>query len=504
MHALKLHKIKLLLFTIAVLISVICYLLFSQNNNELMTLFPMQNYDQHISNWIKPTDADYDKPLLTPAQQKVRKEELYQRYFGEKSPWSPEYINKVFSHPAPDDLISAELEKISTFNNKNKPDNEIGYGPNFRPYDEQWINNIINNMNVSQFKNRHYESARRGITIDNLQGRVLPTDDVFFYNHKLAGEGYPFDNLQATTIWAGTPIYILGKTSDQSWSFVLTPSFGAWVKSNGVATVDNNFVNQWRQKAQINLAAITDTKFSIIDSETGTYRFTGYIGMLLPAEKKKDGLRVFIPVVDVDRHAKIHHAELTKTQAVSVPLLPTPHHFADIFSHLIQRPYGWGGMYFNNDCASELKNIFTVFGIYIPIHSSNQVDPEHFLVKNIDLSNATMDERLAYLAKNGHKFMTTVYIGGHVFLYLGTYTNPKDHTSVILTYQNMWGLRPKNNDSRSVIGGAVLFPLLKSYPENPQLVSPADKSKFQLGYLDQPVEEMIQSNKINIREDVSP
>ncbi len=504
MQTLKLHKIKFLLFIIAVLISVIGYLLFSQNNNELRTLFPIQNYDQHISNWIKPTDADYDKPLLTPAQQKARKEELYQRYFGEKSPWSSEYINKVYSQPVPDDLISAEQEKINTFNNKNKPDNEIGYGPHFRPYDEQWINNIINNMNLSQLKNRHYESARRGITIDNLQARVLPTDDVFFYNHKLAGEGYPFDNMQATTIWAGTPIYILGKTMDQSWTFVLTPSFAAWVKSTGIATVDNIFVKQWQQKAQIKLAAITDTKFSIIDSETGTYRFTGYIGMLLPAEKNKDGFRVFIPVVDLDRHAKIHHAELTKTQAVFFPLLPTPHHFADIFSHLIQRPYGWGGMYFNNDCASELKNIFTVFGIYIPIHSSNQVDPERFIVKNIDLSNATMDERLAYLEKNGHKFMTTVYIGGHVFLYLGKYTNPKDHSSVILTYQNMWGLRPKNINSRSIIGGAVLFPLQKSYPENPQLVSLADKSKFILGYLDQPVDEMRQPSKINIRADVSP
>ena len=230
--------------------------------------------------------------------------------------------------------------------------------------------------------------------------------------------------------------------------------------------------------------------------------------MVFPADESAEGLRIFIPVADANRQAKIFHADLTKNQATPVPLLPTPHHFADIFSRLINRPYGWGGMYFTSDCASELKNIFIVFGIYIPIHSSNQVDSKRFPVKNVDISNATMDERLSYLEKNGHKFMTIVYIGGHVFLYLGKYPDPKDHSTVLLTYQDMWGLRPKNSDSttdaRVVIGQSVLFPLLKSYPENLQLSSQADKSNFQLGYLDEPIEEMQQNTKINLYIDVSP
>jgi len=504
----KSYKPKLLLLIILVLIAIIGYLFFSPKNRELISLFPIQNYDQNISHWIKPTDADYDKPLLTSEQQKIRKDELFQHYFGEKSPWSSNYIDKIFSQSAPEDLISAELKKISAFDNKNKPDNEIGYGSNFRPYGEQWINNIIKNMDLQQFNNRHYEPSRRGITIDNLQSRVLPTADVFFYSNKLAGEGYPFDNLQASTIWAGTPVYILGQTVDQSWSFVLTPSFIAWVKSNSIATVDDNFVDQWQRKAKENLAAITDTKFSIIDTESHTYRFNAYIGMVFPADEITQGHNIFIPVADVNRHAKIYHANLTRDQATSLPLLPTPHHFADIFSRLINRPYGWGGMYFNSDCASELKNIFTVFGIYIPIHSTNQVDSKRFLVKNVDISNATMDERLKYLENNGHKFMTIVYIGGHVFLYLGKYTDPENLSTVLLTYQNMWGMKPKNadysTDTRVVIGQSVLFPLLKSYPENLQLASQADKSNFQLGYLDEPIEKMQQDTKINLYIDVSP
>lgn len=56
--------------------------------------------------------------------------------------------------------------------------------------------------------------------------------------------------------------------------------------------------------------------------------------------------------------------------------------------------------------------------------------------------------------------------------------------TVPMTYQNIWGLRPENNQSRSIIGSSVFFPLLASYPERPELVSLADKKEFKLGFLD--------------------
>jgi hypothetical protein len=88
--------------------------------------------------------------------------------------------------------------------------------------------------------------------------------------------------------------------------------------------------------------------------------------------------------------------------------------------------------------------------------------------------------------------MTIVNIGGHIFLYLGSYENAADvsHAVVPLTYQNMWGLRPIGQDGRYVIGKSVLFPLLSHYPEkypsgNLELSSPASKPQFIVAYLDQ-------------------
>jgi hypothetical protein len=231
--------------------------------------------------------------------------------------------------------------------------------------------------------------------------------------------------------------------------------------------------------------------------------------MIFPAVDNTSGMRISIPIPDANRQAQIYHSKLTSQQAVIVPLLPTPHHFVEIMNQLIGRPYGWGGMYKHNDCSAELKNLFVPFGILLPMHSSNQVDPESFIVKQVDLSKMNVDQRLAYLSQYGHKFMTIVHVGGHVFLYLGNYTNPHNpKVKNILTYQSMWGLRPVNadvkSDSRMIIGKSVLFPLQKVYTENLQLNSQANKTIFQLGYLDPSPQEMVEPNRIDLQVSVSP
>lgn len=71
------------------------------------------------------------------------------------------------------------------------------------------LDQITYNMNIAQFANLDYNSNNRAIAIDNLHARALPTNDVHFYSNKIAGQGYPFDNLQETAIWAGTPLYVV-------------------------------------------------------------------------------------------------------------------------------------------------------------------------------------------------------------------------------------------------------------------------------------------------------
>ena len=464
-------------------------------------IFPLDKYDQTLSNWVKPSDPDYDKPVIQSDEQKQRLLAFYNRYFGKYSPWNADHINKILSKSKPDDLKSIEKDVIYSFNNKNKSPKEIGYNENFRPHPETWIAEISDNINISQFDNLKFNPKNRAIAVDNLNARILPTDDVFFYHYSIPGQGYPFDNLQMSSLWAGTPIYILGETSDHVWSLVLTPDYIAWVKSVGVARTDQAFIKKWTNAALNHFVAITHSKTMITNSH-GITRFYAYVGSLFPGEKDHDDFKLMVPAADFNRHAVIDYAQVSKNDAAYLPMDPTPRNFSHIINTLLGRPYGWGNLYFYNDCSAELKNLYVPFGIWLPRHSSDQV----YSGKLTDLSEESTHERITYLMEKGKPFSTLVYIDGHIFLHIGNFPNPnsKQHELIPMTFQNMWGLKPKPATHRAVIGKSVLFPLLEHYPEDKSLVSQAGKKHFQVSQLDETPNYLLKLHNLDLKELMYP
>ncbi len=469
-------------------LSVASFILFYNSvHADLISLFPLDNYNQNVQYWLNPSAPDYDRPLISTQTQQQRLNEFYNRFFSTDinslSPWNKAYVNKLLQQAPPDDLQTLEQSIITTLNNENKPADQIGYGTNFRPYPAAWINNITDNMNLAQFNQPlAFVSANRGIALTNLNARALPTTDVHFYSYQLPGQGYPFDNLQVSSLWAGTPLYIIGQTQDRAWSLVLTPDYIAWVKSEGIARVDDAFIHNWQIAVQKKLVAITHTQTNITTNQH--FRFQAYIGSVFPVvQMDKDHMQIFIPVAGINGQAKIEIATIGADEATVMPLAATPRNFSAILTNLQNRPYGWGNLYFYNDCSAELKSLYTPFAIYLARHSSDQTKAGAM----VDMTSANLDDRINYLMSNGRKLMTIVYIGGHVFMYLGNYPNPNvsDHAPMAMTYQNVWGLSPEDKSRRAVIGEAVFFPLLKQYPEDLTLNSLANRQYFQVAYLDQ-------------------
>jgi SH3 domain (SH3b1 type)/NLPC_P60 stabilising domain, N term/SH3 domain of SH3b2 type len=474
------YYLKLLrCFFVTLLLVSLSFLSVACKQRPINSLFPIEQYDQTIAHWIKPSDPNFDAPLLSAAMQQKRLDLFYQHYFGLFSPWNPAYVNLTIQATLPS-LKDMERKVIDKFNNNQKSSVNLGYGENFRPYTQHWIETIAKNIYIEQLTLLHYQKDNRGIVVSNLSVRALPTDDVHFYSSKIAGQGYPFDNLQVTTLWVGTPVYIIATTQDQAWHLILSPGVIGWVKSNGIAKVDDTFINIWATAAKKKLAAITHTETSLMDESNKRFLLTAYVGTVLPAyDIFPSKLRLWIPVADSDGRAIIKKVIVSSHNAVIMPLQATPHHFALIMGTLIDRPYGWGGLYFYNDCAIELKNLFTPFGFWLPSHSSDQAAAG----KTIDLSADSPKQRLSYLKKQGQPFLTIVYIGGHVFLYIGNYNDKQTHSFVAMTYQNIWGLKPNPPTRRAIIGKSVLLPLLLRYPEDVHLSSLAAKKYFRLTYL---------------------
>lgn len=451
-----------------------------------ISTFPLDAYDQNVDHWLKPDDPAYDQPIFTPAFQQARFAEFRARYFGtaagDASPWNASFVEAVLANNGPRSIRMLGRRELARYGNDGKSAKRIGYGENFRPHTTAWLDDISRNMNLAQFDapaQRHYQAARRAIATDNLLVRGLPTVDPHYYDFHLAGEGYPFDNLQITAIRPGTPLYILAQSADKAWLLVLTPDVIGWVGNDGVGRTDASFVEAWRAAAQRRLGAITVATVAVTDTN-GVFHFKAPLGTVLPISRSGSQMLALVPMLDAERHAIIRQAALDADTFVPMPWLATPRHFAAILKTTIGHPYGWGNTYFYNDCSAETRSLFTPFGIWLPRHSSNQMEAGRL----VDLSSASMSERLDYLKSHGHPLATLIYIPGHVMLYLGNAT--ENSQTVPMTYQNIWGLRPADDSRRAVIGQAVIFPLLASYPEDTSLQSLADKRRFQVTFLDAP------------------
>ncbi|MDI1352647.1 MAG: SH3 domain-containing protein, partial [bacterium] len=321
----------------------------------------------------------------------------------------------------------------------------------------------------------------KAIAINNTYARALPDASPDFFHFSLPGQGFPFDNLQESVIWSGTPLYIISVSKNKAWSLVLTPdAYFSWVKSNDIAITSKRFINQWQDAAQKNMVAITQTESSVFDNNH-QFQFSSYIGAVFPlVSTNKHISSILIPKKNAQQQAIIALGNILSEQVSVMPLSASKQNLVKLIKQLQNRPYGWGGAFFFNDCSQELKSIFTPLGIWLPRNSFQQA---HF-TNTIDLSEKSLDERLQILENQGHPLMTLIYIGGHVMLYLGK--KPLNTgESAVMTYQNIWGLSPNAKNKRYIIGQSLFFPLLKIYPENPEINSLANTNYFTLIHLDE-------------------
>ncbi len=466
--------------------------------NVPISIFPIADYSQNINAWLPPGAKNDNERILSAKVQSLRLHDFYDHVFSSgklsASPWNADYVRRILQ--ASPGLGTTEHKVIYSFDNATRAPSYINYGENFRESSKYWLQEIAANINMKQLNNETYNFSNRAIAINNIHGRILPTNTPSFFKFTIPGQGYPFDNIQVSSIWAGTPLYILSRSNDRAWDLVLTPSLIAWVPSTEVAFVSKNFIYHWQRAAKKHLSAIIVTNTPIISHEQ--FRFNAYIGSVFPAIVARDNKikYILVPVKAKSGYASYQYALVTKYNVALMPLPATRHMFATVMKTLLNRPYGWGGMYFYNDCSEELKSLFTPFGIWLPRHSSNQIRAG----KEVNLNANDMHERLQYLLDYGSPLMTIIYIGGHIILYVGKFPDAKTKGSVAMTYQNVWGLHPADNSSRSVIGMSVLLPMLEQYPEDNKLQSLAAKKYFELSYLNQWVPQMsLVRDKINLR-----
>ncbi|QOP41248.1 SH3 domain-containing C40 family peptidase [Sulfurimonas marina] len=323
-------------------------------------------------------------------------------------------------------------------------DNNKSYGYTLQPITKSFFQTIDENSNYEAFSTLN----RYAVTLKLLNVRALPTDKPVFLDPSKAGEGYPFDYLQNTSIAPNKPIFVSHYSKDKKWVFIES-SFGfGWVKAKDIVFIDQKYTLLWQKAQQIFLLKDNET----IYDQNGNYLFDSRVGMMLPLIDEDEKSYTVLSVAKSKENEPLFlHSKISKEIAHKGILDFNSDNVAVIMNELQKGKYGWGGIYGQRDCSSTLRDLYTPFGLWLPRNSSVQSSIGD--VKKLDL--LSNEEKELFIKEKGIPFETLVYKKGHIALYVGTYNDQA------IIFQNVWGVKTKKdeNEGRFLIAKPVFSTL---------------------------------------------
>ncbi|HON59138.1 MAG TPA: SH3 domain-containing protein [Smithella sp.] len=330
-----------------------------------------------------------------------------------------------------------------------------GYGENKRKHSLSWIRALQKNAALDNYP----KAMERAITIRQTNLRMLPTNRPHFYKPGGDIEGWPFDNLQISSVPTNTPVLICHLSEDKSWALVETSFAFGWVPVEDIARADENFRRTWECGRY---GVVIKDKTTILD-EGGKFSIRTSVGQIFPLVGETEGMmEILIAAADENGNAVIKRTRVSPRVVAAKPLPFTYSNAVNIANEFIDEPYGWGGLYGNRDCSAMTRDFFAPFGIWLPRHSADQAKT---VGSFIDLQNLDPQEKEKIIVEKGVPYLSLLWRKGHVMLYIGA---PNGRP---LIFHNVWGLKIRDcrgREGRKIIGKAVITSL---YPgaELPQL-----------------------------------
>jgi len=319
-----------------------------------------------------------------------------------------------------------------------------GYGENLRPRSGKWLEDQKTNANLQAFGTLD----QKAISVRGTHLRLLPTEQPFFYDPALPGEGFPFDHLQNSGVHGGEPLFISHLSKDGAWAWSETSYAAGWIRIDDLALVNEEFSEKWMS---LPLGVVTADKTPLNDEE-GFFHFMGNIGTILPImDRGITRNRVLLPVRDPEGKAIVRTATPDTGHFRVHPLPFTGWNAAMICEGLIDGPYGWGGYLENRDCSSTVRDMLLPFGIWMPRNSAAQAKTG----LTISLEGMAGPDKVRAILREGKPFSTLVNKRGHVMLYIGYY-----HGRPVILH-NTWGIRTLEDgqEGRHLIGKTVITTL---------------------------------------------
>ena len=327
------------------------------------------------------------------------------------------------------------------------------YSENLQPYDQEFFDEMKDNADFENYLTLN----KRAITLEDVNVRAFPTDRPLLRDPTKAGEGFPFDYLQNTTIHANKPILVTHYSKDKEWVHVFSSFAYGWVKANQVAFLEKKYTDLWQKAEQV---LITKENEPIYSSD-GEFLFKSKIGMMFALINEDESSYTVLTVSSYkNRQPLFLKSKISKRSSYKGILSFSTENMDLIIDEMLKSNYGWGGMYGQRDCSSTLRDLYAPFGIWLPRNSYQQSKVGDVL----SLENLSDEEKISTIKEKAIAFKTLLYKKGHIVLYVGTFNDE------IVVFQNTWGVRTEKNgiEGRFIIGKTIFSTLnlgdnLKNY-----------------------------------------
>ena len=322
----------------------------------------------------------------------------------------------------------------------------LGYGENKKKHSAEWLEKLQQNASLENYPN----ALHLAITTRNTNLRMLPTQRPHFYKPDGDSSGWPFDNLQISSVAANTPVFVCHLSTDKAWALVETYFTFGWIPAEDCARVDDKFIKTWESGRY---AVIIKDQTSVFDTDDN-FCLKASIGHIFPlVNEMPEKLEILIAATDKNNYAVIKHGFVSLQAAALKPLPFNYLNAVKIANELIDQPYGWGGLYGNRDCSAMTKDFFIPFGIWLPRHSEDQVKE---VGTYINLQGLDPEQKEKVILEKGIPYLSLLWRKGHIMLYIGELNDRA------LIFHNIWGLKTRDfrgREGRKIIGKAVITTL---------------------------------------------
>jgi hypothetical protein len=258
-------------------------------------------------------------------------------------------------------------------------------------------------------------TARFGYVVKPSDQRLLPTAVPFY---KSASDT-AIDRLQNNALDVATPVLVLHETTDRAWAYVISPDSEGWVPSTNVALCGRE--EMARYEALTDFVVTVDAKTDLYaDPWLRQHRTYAHMGVRLPVLLDWDSgvTQVLVPTRADDGSCGFDASYVSRSQVNRGYLPYTPRNAYQLAFRLLNAPYGWGGMYGEQDCSRFVQEVFAAMGVILPRNSSQQGRVGR-LVASFSKANP-QEARLKRLDAEAPGGITTLQFPGHIMLYLGS------------------------------------------------------------------------------------